>query len=170
MKLIFSILLLSMVSTCVPLALNAQFRPPTVPLNPQHEETIQRALEDIAQGDLEEKIAALMLLGKFPHPASRAALNQALHHEEPRVRRAALISVLEQSDMQLPAQEARTLLFMLGDADAEIRRQISSQLQRIAISWQFSPGAQFGRQGLPPGLAEWSPTPFATRMFWCAEI
>lgn len=135
-------------------ALTAQFRPNAPPVQPQHEQTIARALQDIEQGSLEEKIAALMLLGKFPHPASRAALRHALDDNEPRVRRAALVSILEQGDIQLPADEARRMLMMLGDGDAEIRRQISSQLQRIAISWQFSNLAQFNRQPFPAGFNE----------------
>ncbi len=113
--------------------------------NPQQEEqissdelrTINRAIEDLKSGDLETRVGAAMLLGKYGNPAVMHALTAALEDEEVRIRRAALISILEKRTPMFSPALTEVMLPMLADPDAEIRRQISSILPRLTASWSM---------------------------------
>lgn len=123
----------------------------------QIQQTIERALADFENGSVEEQAGALMLLGKYNRPESRAALREGLRSEHVRVRRAALISVLENQRSILPIEETELVLPMLGDADVEIRRQVSSILPQLATSWRIGLNQAHNRptrQGWPQGFSE----------------
>ncbi|MCC5835394.1 MAG: HEAT repeat domain-containing protein [Opitutales bacterium] len=123
----------------------------------QIRQTIERALNDFENGTIEEQAGALMLLGKYNRPESRAALHKGLRSMHVRVRRAALISVLENQRSIIPFEETRLMLPMLGDGDVEIRRQISSILPQLATSWRIGLNQIRNRptqQGWPQGWGE----------------
>lgn len=113
--------------------------------NPQGEEsvseeetrTINRAIEDLKSGDLETRVGAAMLLGKYNNPEVMQALITALQDDEVRIRRAALISILEKRTPMFSPALTEVMLPMLADPDAEIRRQISSILPRLTASWSM---------------------------------
>jgi len=113
--------------------------------SPQQEEkisadelrTINRAIEDLKSGDLETRVGAAMLLGKYDNPAVMHALTAALEDDEVRIRRAALISILEKRTPMFSHALTEVMLPMLADPDAEIRRQISSILPRLTASWSM---------------------------------
>ncbi len=143
-----------------PTTLTPQFQQPAPKENPDAvQATIDRAIEDLLDGSVEHQVGAAMILGKYAHPRARRALRDALDHDEVRVRRAALISVLEQRSGRLSRELVERMLLMLGDPDVEIRRQISSVLGQLSAALRIAstrgprpPGSR--ANSLPEGFPE----------------
>lgn len=117
--------------------------------------TIGRAINDLKSGDLESRVGAAMLLGKYDHPGVMQALAAALEDQEVRVRRAALVSILEKRTPMFSLPLTEVMLPMLADPDPEIRRQISAILPRLTASWGMG-----GTWGVPKGTRQPYPENF----------
>lgn len=97
-------------------------------------ETIAKCLADLGSGDVEARVRAVMILGKYPEDdRALTAVVSALDDKEARVRRAAVVSLGED---QRPVPEATgPLVLRLADQDVQVRRLASSLLPRI-LSFQ----------------------------------
>ncbi|MCC5806345.1 MAG: HEAT repeat domain-containing protein [Opitutales bacterium] len=93
----------------------------------EREETIRRGLEDLASDNEDLRVGAAMLLGKYRDRRARAAVIEAIDDPAVRVRRAAVVSLLEDRT-HLASDAVDALLRALGDEDAEIRRHVSFSL------------------------------------------
>ena len=93
----------------------------------EREETIRRGLEDLASDNEDLRVGAAMLLGKYRDRRARAAVIEAIDDPAVRVRRAAVVSLLEDRTFLAP-DAVNALLRALGDEDAEIRRHVSFSL------------------------------------------
>lgn len=120
----------------------------------EREETIRRGLEDLAADDEELRVGAAMLLGKYRDPWARAAVIDAINDPAVRVRRAAVVSLLEDR-MHLGPEACNALLRALGDEDPEIRRHVSFSLPFLVQQSMFR-HQPFGtrRMDRSPGIDE----------------
>ncbi len=90
------------------------------------EETITKALGDMASDNAEDRRRAALVLGKYEHPRAMVGLARSLSDEAATVRRAALVSIAEHP--QWLAKLAPLILGRLDDSDVHIRRIASSVL------------------------------------------
>ncbi|MEM8549624.1 MAG: HEAT repeat domain-containing protein [Verrucomicrobiota bacterium] len=93
----------------------------------EEQATIERALEDMRSDNPEYRAGAVMLLGKYPVDQARQAVVNALADPQTRVRRAALVSVVEWN-RNAPAEAVLPVLNLIGDADVELRRTASAAI------------------------------------------
>lgn len=99
-----------------------------------HAETIAKALSDLESSQVDTRVGSIMLLGKYEDPAALQGVVKGLRDSHVRVRRAALVSLIEiQSAM--PSNAVEPILLLLGDDDAEIRRMVSSSLATLVNLW-----------------------------------
>lgn len=127
---------------------------PPVPLSEEERATIERSIEDLKSDNSEVRAGAVMILGKYEHTHAREAVIGVLRDPSARVRRAALVSVVEWS-RGAPGSAVMPVLELLGDDDVEIRRAASSSLSAmmgIRRTYQVI-RPQSGLAGdLPPGV------------------
>ncbi|MCB1123088.1 MAG: HEAT repeat domain-containing protein, partial [Verrucomicrobiae bacterium] len=99
-----------------------------------HEETIAKALSDLQSPNVDTRVGSVMLLGKYEDIAALSGVTLALSDPHVRVRRAALVSMIE-IQATMPPQAVEKILLMLGDEDAEIRRMVSYNLAMLINLW-----------------------------------
>ncbi|MGE9292754.1 MAG: HEAT repeat domain-containing protein [Puniceicoccales bacterium] len=140
------VLLSTVALAAAALPLSAQNRPSGIPrnlfppslmpeprLSPEEKATIERALEDLRSDNSEYRAGAVMLLGKYDSAQAREAVIKALEDPSTRVRRAAMVSVMEWN-RAAPATAIVPVLRLVGDEDVELRRSASTAIQpMIAI-------------------------------------
>ncbi len=115
----------------------------------EREETIRRGLEDLASDNEDLRVGAAMLLGKYRDRRARAAVLGAIDDPAVRVRRAAVVSLLEDRSHLAP-DAINALLRALGDEDAEIRRHVSFSLPFLLQQSMFVRQPFGGRPANPP--------------------
>ena len=105
-----------------------------VPLTAQTAlETLQQALEDLRSDKPETRRGAVMLIAKYPRQeGAMEALLRALDDPEPKVRRAAVVSLSENISRIRP-KEARLLLRSLEDPDPEVRLGAAAWLPQLTL-------------------------------------
>jgi len=109
-------------------------------LSADEQRTVERMLEELRAEDPELRAGAAMLLGKYASPTTRDALVAALDDPEVRVRRAVVVSLLENEMLKRPF-DTTPLLRLIGDADAEVRRAVSARagiLVNLRRTWQLT--------------------------------
>lgn len=127
--------LCGMVFLSLPPAWNLQAQePPDNPGQLSHEETIAKALGDLQSPNVDTRVGSVMLLGKYEDIAALNGVTLALDDPHVRVRRAALVSLIE-IQTAMPSQAVEKILLMLGDEDAEIRRMVSYNLAMLINLW-----------------------------------
>jgi hypothetical protein len=99
-----------------------------------HIETITKALGDLQSTTIDTRVGAIMLLGKYEDPLALNGVVIGLTDEHVRVRRAALVSLIE-IQAAMPPQAVEKILLLLNDEDAEIRRMVSSSLAMLVNLW-----------------------------------
>jgi HEAT repeat protein len=115
-----------------------------------HSETIARALSDLESSNVDTRVGSIMLLGKYEDPFALNGVVRGLSDPHVRVRRAALVSLIEiQSAM--PPQAVEKIMLLLNDDDGEIRRMVSSSLAMLVNLWNsYNRGNQL--IPIPPAL------------------
>lgn len=110
---------------------------------PTTEATIATAIEDLQAGSADRRKGAVMLLAKYPNEVvARRGLLRALDDEAALVRRAAVVSLIENRNTLTPAI-ARKLVLALEDPDAEVRQSVASALDLLLLQLlRGMPGAQ----------------------------
>ncbi len=101
---------------------------PEPKLTPEEQATIDRALEDLQSSNSEFRAGAVMLLGKYENRQARQAVIRALDDPSVRVRRAALVSIMEWN-RAAPPEAVVPVLRLIGDEDVELRRTASAAIQ-----------------------------------------
>jgi HEAT repeat protein len=123
--------------------------------DPYWEETVKNALEQFRSENPEVRRSAVMLLGKYPVAPAREAIKQALSDPAAPVRRAAVVSVLEEQGIIMP-DLALPLLRLLADPDVSIRRIVSNAvpmtIQHFPLTMTF--GDPQLRRDLPEPIRE----------------
>jgi HEAT repeat protein len=105
-------------------------------------ETIERALSDLGSNNVDTRVGSIMLLSKYQDLRALNGVVQGLRDPHVRVRRAALVSMIE-IQAAMPPQAVEPIIMLLGDDDAEIRRMVSSSLGMIINMWNnFNRGNQ----------------------------
>lgn len=99
-----------------------------------HEETITRALTDLSSGNVDTRVGSIMLLGKYEDPKALNGVVLGLSDSHVRVRRAALVSLVE-IQASMPPHAVEPIMLLLNDDDAEIRRMVSSSLAMLINLW-----------------------------------
>lgn len=135
-------------------ALKAQTQATTddrlVPEQLSRNETISRALEDLNSNNVDIRVGSIMLLGKYEDIRALSGVVDGLGDPHVRVRRAALVSLIE-IQAAMPPGAVEPIMMMLGDDDAEIRRMVSSSLAMLVNLWNsYNRGNQI--IPLPPAL------------------
>lgn len=129
---------LALATTTIPaLAQSPTPRPLNIPTaaNPAEvEATIARAAQDLASApSASARKGAVMLLAKYPNnPAAHTALLAALDDAEPIVRRAAVVSLVE-NIQRLHGDSAARLMAALGDDDPEVRKSVAAVLPQLLV-------------------------------------
>lgn len=120
----------------------------------EQEATVRKALADLNSPDPEIRASACMILGKYTMPMARAGLFRAIQDPVSKVRRTALVAILENRG-QLGGREAVQVLPMVADEDVHIRRLASSaaQMMMIAVPYTVKPGTHVPIRSYPPALA-----------------
>ncbi|HKJ89598.1 MAG TPA: HEAT repeat domain-containing protein, partial [Oceanipulchritudo sp.] len=96
-------------------------------------ETVQQALEDLRSDNPETRRGGVMLIAKYPdQKGAMEALLKALEDPQPRVRRAAVVSLSENLPRIRPEQ-ARILLRSLEDPDPEVRLGTAAWLPQLTL-------------------------------------
>ncbi|MEM9227915.1 MAG: HEAT repeat domain-containing protein, partial [Verrucomicrobiota bacterium] len=93
----------------------------------EEQATIERALLDMRSNNPEYRAGAVMLLGKYPVDQARQAVVAALADPHTRVRRAALVSIVEWN-RNAPPEAIIPVLKLIGDEDVELRRTASAAI------------------------------------------
>ncbi|MBH53389.1 MAG: hypothetical protein CMI18_03465 [Opitutaceae bacterium] len=107
-----------------------------------HEETITKALQDLGSGNVDTRVGSIMLLGKYKDSLALNGVIRGLSDNHVRVRRAALVSLIE-IQAAMPPHAVEKILLLLNDEDAEIRRMVSSSLAMLVNIWNtYSRGSQ----------------------------
>lgn len=110
--------------------------PPAAPAEPTERETVARALQDLQADSPDRRKGAVMLLAKYPrNPLARRGLRTALQDPAAVVRRAAAVSLIEDS-RSLGPPEARNLLLALKDPDPEVRLSVASSIENLLLQWR----------------------------------
>ena len=99
-----------------------------------HEETIQRALRDLQSDDVDFRVGSILLLGKYPTAEAMSGVVSGLFDDHVRVRRAALVSLIEMRS-SIPGSAIEPVLMLMKDEDPEIRRMVSSSLSMLINLW-----------------------------------
>ena len=99
-----------------------------------HEETIERAMQDLQSDDVDFRVGSIMLLGKYRTAEALSGVISGLFDDHVRVRRAALVSLIEMRS-SMPASAIEPVLMMMKDEDPEIRRMVSSSLSMLVNLW-----------------------------------
>ena len=97
-------------------------------------ETIERALNDLGSNNVDTRVGSIMLLSKYQDQQALNGVVQGLRDPHVRVRRAALVSMIE-LQASMPPQAVEPILMLLGGDDAEIRRMVSSSLGLLINLW-----------------------------------
>ena len=123
------------------------------------EQTIAKCLADLKSDSAETRRGAVLILGKYRHPAAEAAVATALADPEAAVRRAAVVSLTEEDGP--PPEAAQAMLRLLGDPDVHVRRMVSSHLPELIMSLPRQlrrgpavPEEPLGETSLPPEVAK----------------
>ena len=107
---------------------------PISPVRTSQSQTIQKAGEDLRQGEEGVRIGAAKLLGKYPGTTSSILLVGALDDSSALVRRASIVSLAEHSSNGYPLFD-RSLLekvfSKIADQDVEVRREVSAMIPRL---------------------------------------
>ena len=107
---------------------------PIPPVRTSQSQTIQKAGEDLRQGEEGARIGAAKLLGKYPGTTSSILLVGALDDSSALVRRASIVSLAEHSSNGYPLFD-RSLLekvfSKIADQDVEVRREVSTMIPRL---------------------------------------
>jgi len=107
---------------------------PLPPVRTSQSQTIQKAGEDLRQGEEGVRIGAAKLLGKYPGTTSSILLVGALDDSSALVRRASIVSLAEHSSNGYPLFD-RSLLekvfSKIADQDVEVRREVSAMIPRL---------------------------------------
>ena len=107
---------------------------PIPPVRTSQSQTIQKAGEDLRQGEEGVRIGAAKLLGKYPGTTSSILLVGALDDSSALVRRASIVSLAEHSSNGYPLFD-RSLLekvfSKIADQDVEVRREVSAMIPRL---------------------------------------
>jgi len=107
-----------------------------------HEETIAKALQDLVSGNVDTRVGSIMLLGKYKDTLALDGVVRGLSDKYVRVRRAALVSLIE-IQTAMPPHAVEKILLLLNDEDTEIRRMVSSSLAMLVNIWNtYSRGSQ----------------------------
>ncbi len=107
-----------------------------------HEETIDRALSDLQSNNVDTRVGSIMLLGKYEDPNALNGVVKGLSDPHVRVRRAALVSLVE-IQASMPPHAVEPMMLLLNDEDAEIRRMVSSSLAMLINLWNsYNRGSQ----------------------------
>ena len=104
------------------------------PVRVSQAETIQKAGEDLRNGSEGGRVGAAKLLGKYPGSSSLILLVGALDDDSALVRRAAIVSLAEQSSNGYPLYDrslVEKVFSKIGDSDVEVRREVSSMIPRL---------------------------------------
>lgn len=99
-----------------------------------HEETIWRALQDLQSDNIDTRVGSIMLLGKYRVADALSGVVAGLFDDHVRVRRAALVSLIEMQS-SMPPYAVEPILLLLKDDDPEIRRMVSSSLGMLVNLW-----------------------------------
>ncbi len=121
-----------------------------------HEETIRRALQDLQSDNIDTRVGSIMLLGKYRVADALSAVVAGLFDDHVRVRRAALVSLIEMQS-SMPPYAVEPILLLMKDDDPEIRRMVSSSLSMLVSLWNtyFQGNEQAPiRQGLPLAIRQ----------------
>ena len=102
--------------------------------SPTRAETIDRALGDLGSNNVDTRVGSIMLLSKYRDQRALNGVVQGLRDPHVRVRRAALVSMIE-IQASMPPQAVEPIIMLLGDDDAEIRRMVSSSLGMLINLW-----------------------------------
>ena len=101
--------------------------------------TIQATLDEASRmlnsSNLEQRIGAAKLLGKYPRYEASLLLIGGLDDSSALVRRAALVSLVEHFNNGSPVYEkplVEKIFSKIGDSDVEIRREVSALIPRLA--------------------------------------
>ena len=118
-----------------------------------HEETIWRVLQDLESDNVDTRVGSIMLLGKYRAPEALLGVVSGLFDDHVRVRRAALVSLIEMQS-SMPPSAVEPILLLMYDEDREIRRMVSSSLGMLVNLWNtyFQGNEQVpGPANVPPG-------------------
>lgn len=119
-----------------------------------HLDTIARSVEDLKSRNVDTRVGAIMLLSKYTDTEAILGVASGLTDPHVRVRRAALVSMVEKQN-SIPPEVIESVLMLVDDEDAEIRRMVSSSLGLFLSLWNnyFSGNVFAGRrQELPRGI------------------
>ena len=92
-------------------------------------ETIARCLKDLAQDNVDQRRRAVLVLGKYNHPAARAAMRQSLNDPDATIRQSALVALSELT--ATPTGLVKPVLERLADPNVHIRRIAASLLPQL---------------------------------------
>jgi len=109
--------------------------PPTPPQRSTIEATLDKTSRMLKSSQLDERIGAAKLLGKYPRYESSLLLISGLDDSSALVRRAALVSLVEHFNNGSPVYEkplVEKIFSKIGDSDVEIRREASALIPRLA--------------------------------------
>ena len=99
-----------------------------------HDETIWRVLQDLESDNVDTRVGSIMLLGKYRAPEALLGVVSGLFDDHVRVRRAALVSLIEMQS-SMPPSAVEPILLLMYDEDREIRRMVSSSLGMLVNLW-----------------------------------
>ncbi|MEL0005597.1 MAG: hypothetical protein VW643_07335, partial [Opitutales bacterium] len=97
--------------------------------------TLDEASRMLNSSNLEERIGAAKLLGKYPRYEASLLLIGGLDDSSALVRRAAMVSLVEHFNNGSPVYEkplVEKIFSKIGDSDVEIRREASALIPRLA--------------------------------------
>ena len=138
---IYRSIFLALLAFLLPLAANAQ-ETEADGGKLTHEETINRALTDLQSSNVDTRVGSIMLLGKYEDPQALDGVVQGLSDVHVRVRRAALVSLVE-IQAAMPPHAIEPMMLLLNDDDVEIRRMVSSSLSMLVNLWNsYNRGSQ----------------------------
>lgn len=147
-KVCFVLLMLALAGQA---GLSAQVDGGTVDGKLSHLDTITRSIEDLKSGNVDTRVGAIILLSKYTYTEAMLGVVTGLRDPHVRVRRAALVAMVEKQNT-IPPEAIEAVLMMVDDEDAEIRRMVSSSLGLFLSLWNnYFSGNSFGgqRQVLP---------------------
>ena len=108
--------------------------PKEVPARSTINGTLNQAAKKIKSNNLQERVGAAKLLGKYPGTQAGLLLIGALDDTSELVRRAALVSLVEHFNNGSPVYEqalAEKIFSKLADPDVEVRREVSALIPRL---------------------------------------